>query len=159
MPYDRKAAVRYAHEWVYRRNPRYYDFSELGGDCTSFVSQALYAGGIPMDVRPDGWYYNSPDDRAPAWSSVSRFYDYGVRPKPWGMTLREVPLSELEEGDVIQLSFADGVWGHTLLVVFIGKPAAAQGIYLAAHSNDNDFRPLDTYTQALSRRALKVGLA
>lgn len=30
LPYDRGAAVRYAHRWAYDRNPAYYDFSELG---------------------------------------------------------------------------------------------------------------------------------
>lgn len=34
--YDRAAAVAYAHTWAYRRNPRYYNYEELGGDCTNF---------------------------------------------------------------------------------------------------------------------------
>ena len=32
LPYDRRAAVAYAHKWAYGRNPAYYDFSEIGGD-------------------------------------------------------------------------------------------------------------------------------
>ena len=42
--YNRAAAVAYAHAWAYRRNPRYYNYEELGGDCTNFASQCLYAG-------------------------------------------------------------------------------------------------------------------
>ena len=38
VPYDRAAAVRYAHEWAYGRNPRYYDYELLGGDCTKSPS-------------------------------------------------------------------------------------------------------------------------
>ena len=25
-PYDRRAAVLYAHEWAYSRNPKFYDY-------------------------------------------------------------------------------------------------------------------------------------
>ena len=31
IPYDRKAALRYAHKWAFGRNPAYYDYEELGG--------------------------------------------------------------------------------------------------------------------------------
>ena len=39
--YDRAAAVLYAHRWAYGRNPAFYDYEELGGDCTNFASQCL----------------------------------------------------------------------------------------------------------------------
>ena len=29
IPYDRAAAVAYAHKWAFRRNPKYYDFEEI----------------------------------------------------------------------------------------------------------------------------------
>ena len=58
LRYDRLAAVAYAHRWAYGRNPRYYDYERIGGDCTSFASQCLYAGAGVMDFTPDlGWYY------------------------------------------------------------------------------------------------------
>ena len=41
LPYDRAAAVRYAHIWAYGRNPRYYDYESIGGDCTNFASQCI----------------------------------------------------------------------------------------------------------------------
>jgi len=37
--YDRKEALLYAEKWAMDRNPRYYNFDSVGGDCTSFVSQ------------------------------------------------------------------------------------------------------------------------
>ena len=43
LPYDRARAVRYAHRWAYGRNPRFYDYEELGGDCTNFASQCPLA--------------------------------------------------------------------------------------------------------------------
>ncbi len=41
--YNRENAVEYAKIWAYKRNPKYYNFDPVGGDCTSFVSQCLYA--------------------------------------------------------------------------------------------------------------------
>jgi len=38
MKYDREAAVAYAREWALLRNPNYYDFEEIGGDCTKVQS-------------------------------------------------------------------------------------------------------------------------
>ena len=42
--YDEAAAVAYARRWALLRNPAYLDFHGMGGDCTNFVSQCLYAG-------------------------------------------------------------------------------------------------------------------
>ena len=44
LSYDREAAVAYARRFALSRNPAYYDFSDLGGDCTNFASQCIYAG-------------------------------------------------------------------------------------------------------------------
>ena len=52
MLYDREAAVEYANKWAYGRNPRFYDFSQLGGDCTNFASQCIYAGSGIMNYTP-----------------------------------------------------------------------------------------------------------
>ena len=45
--YDRNAAVAYARKWALGRNPAFYDFSNIGGDCTNFASQCIYV----MDGR------------------------------------------------------------------------------------------------------------
>ncbi|MBQ2742544.1 MAG: amidase domain-containing protein, partial [Oscillospiraceae bacterium] len=37
LEYNRLYAVRYARRWAFRRNPAYYNFDEIGGDCTNFV--------------------------------------------------------------------------------------------------------------------------
>lgn len=44
MRYNREKAVEYARRWAYDRNPQYYNFDPIGGDCTNFVSQCLFAG-------------------------------------------------------------------------------------------------------------------
>lgn len=43
-PYDRLEAVIYAHRWAYGRNPAFYDYEEIGGDCTNYASQCIYVG-------------------------------------------------------------------------------------------------------------------
>lgn len=56
--YDRRRAVEYALRWALSRNPEYYNFDNIGGDCTNFVSQCLYAGCRVMNYSgDDGWYY------------------------------------------------------------------------------------------------------
>ena len=56
IPYRRDLAVAYAHRWAYGRNPAYFDYEELGGDCTNYASQCLFAGVGVMNYTPTyGW--------------------------------------------------------------------------------------------------------
>ena len=81
-PYNRLEAVIYAHRWAYSHNPSFYDYEELGGDCTNFASQCIYAGTGIMNFTPTyGWYYIGPDDKAPAWTGVEYLRNFLVRPE------------------------------------------------------------------------------
>ena len=51
----------------------------------------------------------------------------------------------LMPGDFIQLRFSNERYGHTPIIVEVGDPPAPDNILLAAHSQDADYRPLDTY--------------
>ena len=63
IPYNRDAAVAYARKWALGRNPAYYDFQDVGGDCTNFASQCIYAGARTMNFTSVfGWYYRSSYD-------------------------------------------------------------------------------------------------
>ena len=44
--YSPSKAVAYAKQWAYGRNPKYYDYDPLGGDCANFVSQCLIEAGF-----------------------------------------------------------------------------------------------------------------
>ena len=80
LPYDRAAAVAYAHRWALGRNPQFYDYEEIGGDCTNFASQCLYAGTGIMNFTPIyGWYYINANEKAPAWTGVEYFRNFLVR--------------------------------------------------------------------------------
>lgn len=160
LPYDRRAAVEYAHKWAFGRNPEFYDFSEIGGDCTNFASQCLYAGGGIMNFTPDiGWYYIDPNDRAPAWTGVPFFWDFMTRKErtvgPWGISST---INLLRPGDFVQIRFQGSgpVFAHTPVVVSVGDPPNLSNILIAAHSNDSDDRPLDTYENVDGFRFLHI---
>ena len=146
-PYDRAAAVGYAHRWAYGRNPAYYNFDELGGDCTNFASQCLYAGAGVMNFTADfGWYYKSVSRRSPAWTGVPYFYNFLTREEessgPFGMRANQ---RMLLPGDFVQLRFSEDMFGHTPVIVEVGSPPTLSNILVAAHSQDADYRPLSTY--------------
>lgn len=144
--YDRRAAVAYAHAWAYGRNPAFYDYEKLGGDCTNFASQCVFAGSSVMDFTPTyGWYYIDANNKAPAWTGVPYFYNYMTRTeKTVGPVAQESSIDLILPGDVVQLSFDGTTWNHTPVVVFVAgnKP---ETLYVAAHSYDVDFRPLSSY--------------
>lgn len=146
FPYNRQAAVAYAHRWAYHRNPDFYNFDELGGDCTNFASQCLYAGSGVMNYTPTfGWYYNSQYSRAPAWTGVPYFYNFLTRRKESpGPVGEEVPMEQVCPGDFVQLGFGAG-YAHNPVIVAAGSPPDLDNILVAAHSEDCDYRPLSTY--------------
>ena len=37
VKYDRQKAIQYAEKWAFSRNPKYYNFDAVGGDCTNFI--------------------------------------------------------------------------------------------------------------------------
>ena len=146
-PYDRDAAVRYAHRWAFSRNPAFYDFSELGGDCTNFVSQCIYAGSGVMNFTPTyGWYYINAQNRAPAWTGVQYLHNFLLRSNDSiGPRAVLADLEDMRPGDVIQLSFQGTEYQHTALVVAALGLKSPNTVLVAAHSMDTDYRPLSTY--------------
>lgn len=157
--YDRERAVAYAHQWAYSRNPAYYDFSALGGDCTNFISQCLRAGGAPMNYTPvTGWFYNSLSSRAPAWSGVEELYRFLIRNQGKGPYASPGGPADMRLGDVVQLSFDGTRYGHSLLVVAVeeGETPENPNILVATHSFDSDYRPLDSWVD-VTYRYLHIG--
>ena len=154
-PYNRGRAVEYARTWALRRNPLFIDFTGIGGNCTNFVSQCILAGSCTMNYTPDfGWYYISPEERSPAWSSVEYFYDFITGKMEFveqnggvGPYASEVPIEEAEIGDAVQYANAEGDWYHTVMITRIddGK------IYVSAQSDDALDRPISSYPFAQAR--------
>ena len=79
LEYNRQAAYDYAKKWALGRNPAFYDFSAIGGDCTNFASQCIYAGAGVMNYTPTfGWFYRSANDRTPSWTGVEFLYNLSL---------------------------------------------------------------------------------
>ena len=145
LQYDRQKAVEYAHRWAFERNPRFGDFAGIGGNCTNFVSQCLYAGVGVMNYTPTfGWYYNSMNDRAPAWTGVKYLYNFLTGNKGVGPWATEIDSTRILPGDIIQLANYLEQYHHTMIVVAVNgyKP---EDILVAANSYDSDNRKLSTY--------------
>ncbi len=147
IPYDREGAVAYAHRWAFGRNPAYYDYGGIGGDCTNFASQCLYAGTGVMNYTPDfGWYYIDGNDKSPSWSGVPYFYQFLTRQEESdGPFAADVLLEDCLPGDFVQLDFTGGLYAHTPIIVELGTPPTLENTLVAAHSNDADYRPLNSY--------------
>ena len=145
--YDRKAAVLYAHAWAYGRNPQFYDYEKLGGDCTNFASQCIFAGSGIMNFTPTfGWYYITANQKAPAWTGVMYLWNFLTRKRlSVGPIGEECSLEQLRPGDLVQLSFKGEDFQHSPIVVSVGDVPALENILIAAHSYDADNRPLSTY--------------
>lgn len=145
LPYDREAAVFYARRWAYARNPRYYNFDELGGDCTNFASQCIYAGCGVMNFTPTfGWYYIDINQRSPSWTGVQFLSDFLLSNTGVGPFAEEVSQDGLDLGDIVQLSDGSGRFYHTLVVVALRRG----NVYVSSHSADSFRRNLNTYNAA-----------
>lgn len=71
--YSASKVVEYARKYAIWPNISDYYFYPRG-DCANFVSQCLYAGGIPMT---NGWYcYNRNKSRSDSWTLVTHQFKY-----------------------------------------------------------------------------------
>lgn len=138
--YNRQKAIEYANKWAFKRNPKYYNFDSLGGDCTNFVSQCIYAGSNKMNyTKLYGWYYKNANDKSPSWTGVEFLYNFLINNKslgPFGAASNNI-----EIGDIAQLSFDGKNFTHSLIIV--GKEK--QQILIASHSFDSYGRNINTY--------------
>lgn len=143
--YDAAAAVRYARR--HAEHPNTEEYKEYGRDCTNFVSQCIYAGGIPMrkvSNPPLGtkgttkyWYSNLEREYhgnayytrvydTSSWIRVEDFYDYSVlHGSAWVATVYSMKdlLNRVKAGDVVQLRRADGDWYHSIFVTGLNEEA------------------------------------
>ncbi len=142
MSYHRELAVQYALKWALDRNPIYYNYDKLGGDCTNFISQCLYAGTGQMNYRSYGWYYHDANNKSPSWTGVEFLNRFLLQNQWEGPKGKLITRKELQEGDIIQLSFNGIVYGHTLMVSKI----LDQTVLVCAHTIDAKNRDLDSYT-------------
>ena len=147
MAYDRISAVNYARKWALSRNPQYYDFQEIGGDCTNFASQCIFAGARVMNTTPvTGWYYYSATNRTASWTGVQYLYNFLINNRSVGPYAHIVSENEAEPGDIVQLGNSNGEYYHSPVIT-----ATRPMILVAAHTYDALDRPLASYTYYTAR--------
>lgn len=141
--YDRIKAVNYARSWALSRNPIYYNFDKLGGDCTNFVSQCLFNGSNIMNYNYNtGWYYISLNKRSPSWTGVEFLYNFLINNKDTGPFGALVSKDKINIGDIVQLGDNKNNYYHAAIVSNIIN----EQIYVCAHTVDSKDRPLNSYT-------------
>ena len=144
--YNREAVYEYAKKWAYGRNPKYYNFDSVGGDCTNFVSQCIYAGCKQMNYnRNNGWYYINGNNKSPSWTGVEFLHKFLVNNKGIGPYGKEINQSNIKLGDIAQLSFDGQKFGHTLIIVNVDNKSL-EGIKIASHTFDNYGKSIAEYT-------------
>ena len=147
-PYKRENAAEYARKFAFSQNVYFGNFAEIGGNCTNFVSQAIFAGACQMNYTPTfGWYYIALNERSPSWTSVEYFYNFliGNRFSPVGNGdgpfAEETELAALKQGDFVQLGNERSFY-HTLVCVGFWENGVP---LMAAHSNDAYAKPLTAW--------------
>ncbi len=143
LDYDRTSAVIYAQKYAQKRNPKYFNFDKLGGNCTNFVSQCIYAGSKVMNFSPSlGWYYNSLNDRAPAWTGVNELYNFLTRNIHIGPFGKLVNADSIMLGDIIELGRNNNDFYHSVIVsnIINGR------IFVCSNTRDTLNVPLDYYS-------------
>ncbi|MBO9599973.1 MAG: amidase domain-containing protein [Cohnella sp.] len=138
--YDRAKAVRYADKYAglawgagnnNRYNPKYRDYTGLGGDCTNFVSQVLgdpeEGGGLPMTRKwfasiaggSDAWVRTDGLKQFLLYSGYARLINKGTLEKIVKPS-KEHPLGairELKPGDLIGYELKKGDVDHFAVIV------------------------------------------
>ena len=147
IPYNRESAVAYARRWALGRNPAFFDFEELGGDCTNFASQCVFAGAGTMNYTPLlGWYYISAAERTASWTGVEYLYNFLTKNTSVGPYAHVVPQNQVMPGDLVQLGRETGDFYHTPVIL-----TTSPTILVAAHTYDALDRPLSSYNFATAR--------
>lgn len=144
--YNREKVIEYAKKWAYDRNPQYYDFDNVGGDCTSFTSQCIYAGSKVMNYsKQNGWYYISGNNKSPSWSGVEFLYNFLTQNKSVGPYGYEVEQDKIELGDIAQLSFDGNKFSHSLVIVKILDTTYLNQILISSHTFDSFNKRISEY--------------
>ena len=140
--FSKSKASEYATLYYNNPNPNFPNYTDLGGDCTNFVSQAILAGlknssntTTVWNARSDyqdtwgnyTWYFNSDTDRSrPSWAGASGLYSYLTAqandPTAPGVCVTKIQSGGTEDppkyklGDIIILK-KDGNYQHSMILV------------------------------------------
>lgn len=143
--YNRQLAVNYANEWWNMANPNY---EHMDVDCTNFVSQCLFAGGIPMNYtgkRETGWWYEGYEHGRERWSfswTVANSLQLYMQSSRTGLRAQTVDSArKLDIADIISYDWdGDTRYQHSAIVT--GFDSSGEPL-VNAHTNDSRNRYWD----------------
>ncbi len=162
-PYNRDGAVEYAHQYATSPNlSKYCYYPDPWGDCTNFVSQAIFEGGGALMVGSGtfGWYYNDCTDHSPSWTYVGNLYDFIIEPGysywPAGPEGCDTVIDQAEKGDIVQYYWKENQqgtpdpndleWDHSVMIVLSQYEPTYH--WVAGHSPDIDGYPYTYFIYA-----------
>ncbi len=147
--YNREAAAEYALNWVDNINSDWGYYARYGGNCQNYVSQALLAGGIPMDTKGSAlwkWYSDTPNNtnsvsgRSASWSSVSAFWSYASTNTGYGLVAHtSAPYYSGEIGDIIHMG-TDDEFRHTVIITQLVQDSNGNTIDYLISSNTANYK-------------------
>lgn len=165
--YNREKAKAYIDTYWKNYNPAYPSFHSAGGDCANFISQVLYAGGMPWaddrnpaNHRKSNNWYCKPGATAKdierritfSWKIAAVFKAHWInRAERHGMYSYAEAIQNMDEissgvfpGDVMQFCYSSGVPYHTLAVTGYNRDPEynVMDIVLASHDIDSNNRSL-----------------
>jgi hypothetical protein len=165
--YNRSKAKAYIDTYFENYNPAYPTFHGGGGDCANFVSQVIYAGGMPWvdDGNPNrytwftNWYCkpgasNRDGDKriSLSWKVAASFKRHFEKRAAKQVVIRYKDAidnfkdlsKQVYVGDPVQFCYANGTPYHTLIVTGFAwdKAARLSDIVLASHTIDSNKRSL-----------------
>lgn len=142
IEYDRKSASLYAEKWALSYNPNFYHFGGVGGDCTNYISQCLFAGNAKMNYdKINGWYYIDSNNRSASWTAVNYLEKFILNNKGIGPFGHIASKATIEIGDLVQIRQNPFRFNHTVIITKI----VGDKIYVCAHSNDTLNKLLTDY--------------
>lgn len=107
--FDNTKAALYAEKHALNYNDKYKSFDKNGGDCTNFVSQAIYHGGV---ITSNTWkpYTN-------AWVRVIELHDYLINNN---LAYKSDKISEKSIGSIIQFFNPNRkTWTHSGIITHV----------------------------------------
>lgn len=141
---NRSLMKSYQERWAFGFNPQWGNFTSMGGDCTNYASQVLYAGVSSFDQSgSQKWYYYNYNNRTPSWTGVIplRTYLFSNRNEVGHLAGFDTSVAHLQTGDLIQLG------DYHTLVVYRNQGGS---IYVSAHTSPALNKPLDSYSYSSS---------
>lgn len=147
--YNPNKAAAYADHYVWKGsdmsvfgsfenfyNPEYFNFNPDGGDCANFVSQSLYAGGLPQTLgdnySQNSWHFMAENERSGTWTSSTLLRRWLA--SYYGVVVDHPENEDIYIGSPVFYSNNGGIsWAHTTICVGVNSAGTP---VVNSHNND-----------------------